>query len=213
MTNKIKLVFNELSEHLPYTIFTVALGMVLLGAFTFISQVSSSGDISLPSRSLFHIFHPIHLLFSATATTAMFLRYEKGPAKAILVGVIGSLSICGLSDIFIPFLAGILLNVKMTLHICIVENPTLIVPFVAVGIFAGFAVPDKTQKGTIFSHTLHVFVSSMASMLYLIAFGLTGWIRVAGMVFIYMVLAVIIPCCMSDIIFPLLLAKQKNKEE
>ena len=110
--------------------------------------------------------------------------------------------------IFIPYIAGFLLGVEMHLHVCIVEHPTFILPFVLTGIFAGFVIPDTTQKSTLFSHAAHVLVSSMASILYLIGFGLTEWIHVAGMVFIYMVLAVIIPCCTSDIIFPLLIAKK-----
>jgi hypothetical protein len=50
----------------------------------------------------------------------------------------------------------------------------------------------------------------MASILYLVGHGLTDWIHMAGIVFIYTVIAVMLPCCTSDIIFPLLLAKRKE---
>ena len=213
MKNSIGRVFNELREHLPYTIFSVAFGIVVLGILTFIAEIMGQGDIAGPSRGLFHIFHPIHLLFSATATTAMFWRYEKAFLKAVLIGFVGAVGICGISDIFIPFIAGFLLGVKMQLHVCIIQHPSLILPFVLTGIFAGFIIPDTTQKSTIFSHTAHVLISSMASILYLIGFGFSDWTHAAGAVFIYMVLAVIIPCCSSDIIFPLLLTKQDKQQE
>lgn len=211
MKKNIKHIFEELRVHVPYSIFSVAMGMVILGILTFGAEILGSGNISNPAKGLFHIFHPVHLLFSATATTAMFWRHEKRFFKAIIIGFVGAVGICGISDIFLPFVAGFLLGVKMHLHVCIIEHPSLILPFVFTGIFAGFIVPDTTQKSTIFSHASHVLVSSMASILYLIGFGLIEWIHVAGMVFIYMVLAVIIPCCTSDIIFPLLLTK-KNKD-
>lgn len=208
MKENIKHIFIELRDHLPYSIFSVAAGMMLLGILTFGAEIFGSSDISSPSKGLFHVFHPIHILFSATATTAMFWRHEKHFFKAIIIGFIGAVGICGISDIFIPYIAGFLLGVKMHLHICIIEHPGLILPFLITGIFAGLIVPDTTQKSTIFSHAGHILVSSMASILYLIGFGLTEWIHVAGMVFIYMVLAVMIPCCMSDIVFPLLLTEK-----
>ncbi len=208
MKNNIRHVFSELKDHLPYSIFSVATGMIILGLLTFGAQILGSINISGPSRGLFHVFHPIHILFSATATTAMFWRHEKRFLKAIIIGFIGAVGICGISDIFIPYIAGFLLGVKMHLHICIIEHPFLILPFVITGIFAGLIIPATTQKSTLFSHAAHVFVSGMASILYLIGFGLTEWIPVAGMVFVYMLLAVIIPCCTSDIVFPLLLTKK-----
>lgn len=208
MKNHARHIISELRAHLPYTIFGVVLGMMVLGFLTFIGEMMALENVAGPSRSLFHIFHPIHLLFSATATTAMFWRHEKRFFKAAIIGLIGATVICGMSDIFIPFIAGLLLGVEMHLHICIIEHPGTIFPFVLMGMFAGFVVPDTTQKSTIFSHAAHVLVSSMASLLYLIGFGFSEWIPAAGMVFVYMVLAVIIPCCLSDIVFPLFLTRK-----
>lgn len=210
MRDNIGHVFSELKDHLPYSIFSVAAGMIILGFLTFGVQIFGAGNISDPARGLFHIFHPIHILFSATATTAMFWRHEKRFLKAVIIGFVGAIGICGISDIFIPYIAGFLLGVKMQLHVCIIEHPGLVLPFVLTGIFTGFIVPDTTEKSTVFSHAAHVLVSSMASILYLISFGLTDWIHAAGMVFVYMVLAVIIPCCTSDIVFPLLVTKKPD---
>lgn len=210
MKERIRHLGQELRTHLPYTIFSVSMGMIILGLLTFACNILKVEDISDPSRGLFHVFHPIHLLFSATATTAMFWRHERRFIKAVVIGFIGAVGICGISDIIIPYVAGSLLGVKMHFHVCIIEHPMFILPFVIAGIFAGFVISPTTEKGTIFSHAAHVMVSSMASILYLVSFGLSQWIEVAGMVFVYMILAVMVPCCMSDIIFPLLLTRKEE---
>lgn len=204
MKTKFRHILEELQQHLPYTIFSVAVGMVALGVLTVLIEANKFPQAS---QNLFHIFHPLHMLFSATATTAMFWRHDKKILKAISIGFIGAAGLCTLSDIFIPYVAGYLLGVKMHLHICILADPMLVLPFLFFGIFMGFILPTVVES-TIFSHAAHVLISSMASIFYLVSFGLTEWIPVGGMVFIYMVLAVMIPCCTSDIIFPLLLIEK-----
>jgi len=202
----------ELEKHLPYTVFSVSLGMVILGVLTYIAEILGTKDFSLACKDLFHVFHPLHMLFSATATTAMFWRHERNFIKAVVIGFIGAVGICGASDIIIPYISGFLLGTKMQLHICIFQHPSLILPFVIFGIFTGLIVPT-TIESTIFTHTAHVILSSGASILYLVSFGLINWINVAGMVFIYMVLAVMIPCCTSDIIFPLLFVHPEEHKD
>mgnify|MGYP001091982069 CR=1 FL=1 len=207
MSRQFRHILEELQQHLPYTIFSVAVGMVALGILTVVIEPQRFPQAS---QNLFHVFHPLHLLFSATATTAMFWRHDKKIAKALSIGFAGAIGICGISDILIPFIAGYLLGVKMHLHICVIVHPMLILPFVFFGLFMGFILPAMLES-TIFSHAAHVLISSMASIFYLVSFGLIEWIPVGGMVFIYMVLAVMIPCCTSDILFPLLLVKEEDR--
>jgi len=199
-------ILKELQQHFPYTIFSVAVGMVALGALTVVIEAEK---LPQASQDLFHVFHPLHVLFSAATTTAMFWRYDKKILRAVSIGFIGAVVICAISDIFIPFAAGYLLGAKMYLHICILVDPMLVLPFAFFGIFMGFTLPTVIES-TIFSHATHVIISSMASIFYLVAFGLKEWIPVGGMVFIYMVLAVMIPCCTSDIVFPLLLVERES---
>jgi len=203
---------SELVTHLPFTIFSVAVGLIFLGLITFVSrstgQLTGEGEVE-SLIDLYHLFHPLHILFSAMATTAMFWRYDKKWIKAAVIGILGSIGICGLSDIFIPYVAGFLLGIHMKLHICIIQHPMLVVPFLFFGIVISFLIPNE-QKSTIISHTFHVLLSTMASILYLVGHGLTDWIHIAGMVFIYTVIAVMLPCCTRDIIFPLLLVNKKG---
>ncbi|MEW6615836.1 MAG: hypothetical protein AB1401_10270 [Thermodesulfobacteriota bacterium] len=202
----------ELRHHLPFSVFSVAVGITVLGVISYMSALMGVINFSQASYRLFHIFHPLHMLFSSMATTAMFWRYERKLVKAIVVGFIGAVGICGISDIVMPFYSGRLLGVKMHWHICIVEHSQIILPFVAVGILTGLMVPE-VRRSTIFSHSVHVLISSMASILYLVSFGLSEWVQVIGMVFVFMILAVIIPCCISDIVFPLLLVGEEARLE
>jgi len=83
------------------------------------------------------------------------------------------------------------------------------VPFTIFGILFGLVSADVVhgRGSTIFSHSSHVFISTMATMFYLIAFGHMEWIHHIPEIFLIIFLGVIIPCCTSDIIFPLLLSK------
>lgn len=207
----------ELQEHLPYTIYSVAGGLVLLGLLTFVSIVAGASSQALAKgvRGVFHVFHPLHMLFSAAATTAMFWRHERRRLKAAVIGLVGSVGVCGISDILLPYLSGLLLGQEeMHLHICVLEEPAMILPFAAVGIAAGLLFPSSTHRTTITSHSAHVLLSSSASIMYLIGFGeLHEWAHQLGAIFICMIFAVIVPCCCSDIVFPLLMARDGEAAE
>ena len=161
------------------------------------------------SGMLFHLFHPIHLMLSAIATTAMFRRHEKKLIKAVIVGFIGSVGVCGLSDIFMPYLSGQILGISgMHFHWCLIEHPQMVLPFVFMGIFGGIIAADRIGQSTKFSHSSHIFVSVVASLFYLISYGVENWMAegVFPFVFIIVILCVTIPCCLSDIVFPIMSA-------
>ena len=222
MTARLKSLRDELYEHLPYTVLSVAAGLAFLGTLTFLAIAASpeapgghepgvlNPRFGRAAGAVFHVFHPLHALLSAVATVAMFWRHERRWLKAIIVGLLGSVGFCSVSDIFLPYLAGLLLGAKdMEMHICIIRHPTMIAPFLIVGVLLGLLLPSSTHKSTIFSHSAHVLISSVASIMYLVAFGLTNWVEVVGMIFVYMVFAVMFPCCISDILFPLLLTGER----
>jgi hypothetical protein len=203
-SQKFRYILIELAHHLPYSIFSVAMALIIMGTMTFLA-ILIEGEHRLPiaSQKLFHILHPSHVLFSAVTTTAMFWKHEKRTFKALLVGLIGSVTICGLSDVFLPFIGGNILGYPMHFHICLLQEPGLVFPFALVGIFAGRLITHTFDYSTEYSHSAHVLVSSMASILYIIAFGVPDWINAAGGIFLITVIAVMIPCCLSDIAFPI----------
>jgi len=162
-----------------------------------------------PALLLFHLFHPAHMLFSAAATAAMFVRYERKYLKAVLVGLLGAIVICGISDIIMPHLSLWLLGFKVPLHLCIIEHPGMVLPFALAGVALGLLASIGVSRSTLFSHSLHVFTSTMASIFYLVGgIGIIAWIDRIGVVFFFVLAAVMVPCCLSDIVFPLAMSRQ-----
>jgi len=202
--SKWKYILVELGHHLPYSIFGITVGLIAMGILSFFAILMNAGSLlPVASSELFHVFHPAHVLISAVATTAMFSKHEKRILKAAVIGFLGSVIICAISDIFLPIAGGSILGSEMFVHICILEEPGLVLPFAVIGVAAGLLVTKSFEKSTQYSHSAHVFISSAASILYLIGFGLTDWIHSIGAVFLIIIVAVMIPCCVSDIVFPL----------
>lgn len=202
--NKLKTIVIELTHHLPYSIFGVIVGIIAMGILTFFAVLLGKEEVlPLASEELFHVFHPAHILFSAVATTAMFVKHEKRPLKGAIIGFLGSISICGLSDVIFPYFGGMLLGQEMGFHLCLINEPQLVYPFAVVGVIAGLFVTNSFEKSTEYSHSAHVFISSAASILYLVSFGMVDWIHILGGVFLVTIFAVMIPCCASDIALPI----------
>ncbi len=166
-----------------------------------------------PGILFFHLFHPAHMLFSATATTAMFRRYDRKVGKAVIVGLLGAIGVCGVSDILMPQVSLMILGVSAPMHICLIEHPGLVLPFAFVGVLVGVAATGGVMRSTVFTHSLHVLASTMASIFYMVGpMGMVAWIAQIGVVFLFVVVAVMLPCCFSDIIFPLLLTRRGHEE-
>ena len=207
MARRLSVLAIELAHHLPYTIISslVAMGVVWYFGVTRMRTSPDPGWVAEVQWS-FHMLHPLHVALSAIATTAFFWRYERKLAKALVVGLLGTIIPCGLSDYIFPFIGGRLLGETVALHICLIEHPMLIVPFLLLGIVGGLVFEEHVAGSSVFSHGAHIFVSSLASLLYLVSFGFTGWmtdIHLVFPVFLVVVLAVWIPCCISDIIIPI----------
>lgn len=205
MSERFKHICMELAHHLPFTTFSVIAGMIIVALLTACIEKNKLIEIS---EQMFHIFHPVHVLFSASATTAMFWLHEKKLIKTILIGFFGSVLICGLSDAVIPYLGGALLRTEMEFHICLIQHPHFIIPFALFGILLGITSAEIIKRSFIYSHSIHVIVSAMASMLYLTSFGFYNWLSFVFPVFIILLLGVFLPCCISDIVFPLCFTKR-----
>lgn len=142
----------------------------------------------------------------------MFCRYDRNVLKAIIIGLIGAVGVCGVSDIVMPHLSLLILGTQTPWHICALEHPSLSLPFAAVGVAVGIAASGGVMRSTIISHSLHVFASTMASIFYMVGpLGMVAWIEDLGKVFMFVVVAVVVPCCLSDIVFPLFMSKSARK--
>lgn len=206
MRERWNLVAAEFAHHLPYTLVGTLIAMA--GVWWFgMQQLNSghAGELLTQSRSMFHLFHPLHICLSAIATTSLFWRHERHVFRAITVGALGTVIPCGLSDYGFPYVGGLLLGQRMELHVCLIDHPQLFLSFLALGILGGFWAEERLTGSHLFSHGVHIFVSSVASLLYFMSFGFTGWmtdVRLVFPAFLVIVLAVWIPCCISDIVVP-----------
>ena len=231
----------ELVSHLPLSVAGAAIGLALAGLICFMAPAGDESEPALhrevemaaPAqdhdhapvdegvhdhhhtggfRPLFHLFHPLHMLFSAAATTAMFWRYDRRFIRTVVVGLIGAIGVCGISDILIPHVALIILGKQIPFHICVIEHPGLVLPFAAIGIAVGLVAAIGVTNSTFFSHALHVFVSTMASIFYMVnAYERLEWITQLGWIFVFVIIAVVGPCCVSDIVFPVAMSKSARR--
>ena len=192
----------ELREHLPFSILAVLLALSLFGIVHSIQTLDAH-----KSSRIFHVFHPIHLLLSAAATTSVFWTYEKKVIKSVLVGFFGSTIICSISDILLPMLGAHIFLQDMHLHICLLEEPELVLPFLVLGIFVGIFSSHLLDRASFFSHSGHVLVSAVSSLLYLTSYGVGNLLDSLGWILVLLVFAVLIPCCLSDLVLPVLFAR------
>jgi len=189
---------NELKDHAPFTAFGAITGIAIMAVIV-LGNVHAS-----ISQTIFYTLHPLHIVLSAFTTTAM---YRKNTASkiwtVILIGYSGAIGIATISDAVIPYLGGALLNVKMEFHAPFIEKWWLVNPLALAGIIIGYWRPT-----TKFPHSGHVLLSTWASLFYFTAFGIAHWLPLLPFIFLFLFFAVWVPCCVSDIIFPLLFIRQ-----
>ena len=199
-----KNIIKELKHHIGFTIFGAITGIILMLLF-----------YNIPSKISYQIFytlHPIHIFLSALVTASIFKIYSKKQklSTLILVGYLGSIGIATLSDSIIPYLGELLLDLpNKGLHIGFLEEFWLVNILAFLGIGIAYFKP-KTK----FPHAGHVLISTWASSFHVIM-ALEKTINPILIIttFIFLFLAVWLPCCLSDIIFPLMFIKKfKNKE-
>ncbi|HOU51337.1 MAG: hypothetical protein KBG22_07765 [Smithella sp.] len=201
---KAGVIATELKIHAPFTAFGTVTGIVIMAAFI---QFKVPKDVS---SGLFWTLHPLHVLVSALVTTAMYRLHSHGGFwRTFVIGYVGSVGIATLSDSLIPFVGEWLLNMPHRgVHLGFIEKWWLVNPLAMGGIAMGCLYP-KTK----FSHAAHVFLSTWASLFHiLMALGTSIDVVTAILVAFFLFLAVWVPCCTSDIVFPLLWITHQDTE-
>ena len=195
---------DELRAHIPFTAFGAAIGII---AMVIILLSDSLAGFTRISEPLFEVLHPAHVVLSAIVTTALYKRYGNGKIWAIiLVGYIGSIGIATLSDSLIPYLGETLLRLpNREVHVGFIEEWYIVNPAALLGIAIGYFKP-----ATKVSHFGHVFISTWASLAHnVMAMGATiSFLTLLG-IFVFLFVAVWVPCCASDIVFPMLFTKKR----
>jgi len=200
----LKKIIKELKEHIPFAAFGAATGIILMIIF-----------YNFPirfSNEIFYILHPIHVLISAYTTASMYMLNTSPKNKnriwmMILIGYFGSIGITALSDSLIPYLGEILLDLpNRGIHLGFIEKWWLVNPLAFAGIILAYF-----KQTTKIPHAGHILLSIWASLFHIImAMGGTMHWSLFIVIFLFLFLSVWIPCCVSDIVFPLLFTRRKN---
>jgi len=179
-----KNILKELKKHAPFTIFGAILGVILM---FFIYNIPKN-----ISYNIFYTLHPLHVLLSALVTSSIYILYSGKNFKIWKL---------------IPYLGETLLNLpNKGIHLGFIEKWWLVNPLALLGIAIAYFKP-KTKL----PHVGHVLLSVFASLFHIImALGQTITTTILLLTTIFIFIAVIIPCCLSDIIFPLLFVKNKK---
>jgi len=194
MRKRIVVILTELKAHAPFTLFGALTGIVLMMLFRNTQHQTS--------ERLFYVFHPAHVVLSAVVTASMFKLHTKRPnfLVVLLVGYFGSLGIATVSDSLIPYAGELLLGLHAHSHIGFIEGWYIVNPAAILGVLIAWFRPR-----TKFPHSGHVLLSTWASLFHILM-ALQGNISIfTGVVtFFFLFIAVWLPCCFSDIVFPLL---------
>lgn len=237
----------ELKEHIPFTLVGSATGIILMLIFN--KYFDGSG------HKLFTIFHPLHVVLSAFATTMLFrLRApDSSIIKLFIIGYIGSIGVATVSDSLIPYCGERIMGIAVPrehshthadeqpakeiacqghshdeeedkehthlhsekhipgepdIHIGFIEEWKMVNSAALAGIILGiFFTAGKLP------HASHVLISTWASMAHIMmntADTLT-FVNYIG-IFVVLFIAVWLPCCFSDIVFPTLFSLKVDEK-
>lgn len=190
----------ELRLHAPFTLFGAVTGVAIMVVLS-VAEVPRSF-----SSGLFWGLHPLHVLLSALATTAMYRLNGRGRVqRAIVIGYVGSIGIATLSDSIIPYLGEWLLDLpNREVHLGFIERWWLVHPLAAAGVGLGIIRPHTTLP-----HAGHVLLSTWASLFHMsLAMGGPPSLAMGLGVGAFLFTAVWVPCCTSDIVFPMLFVER-----
>lgn len=196
-----RIVSKELREHIPFTFMGAFSGIVLF----FLLRNIPAGL----SFKLFYTFHPLHVLLSTFVTTSMYKLHKKRPNLFVLflIGFVGPLLIATISDSIIPFIGETLLHLPhRELHLGFIEEWYVVNPIALIGVILAYFMPN-----TKLPHSAHIFISTWASLFHvLMAIDKSVSLYVYGGVLLLLFFSDWIPCCFSDIVFPLLFVPEKS---
>jgi hypothetical protein len=231
MYRRLALVLDELKNHAPFTLFGAVTGIAMMLVFRNLPEQTTF--------RLFYVFHPLHVLLSAVVAASLFRLHEKTRRFFVIlvVGYLGAVGVATLSDCIIPYYGESLLGVavpteskvhgshaeeaspageqhpgtepvhdgKPKLHLGFIEEWQIVNPAALLGILIAFFLPR-----TRLPHAGHILISTWASAAHIMmnTHSAMSATTLVGM-FIVLFIAVWLPCCFSDIIFPMLLVGDK----
>lgn len=207
-------IFSEIMCHLPYGIFSVAIGFIVIG---FLQGFASGENLHHLGHRLFHSFHFLHIIFAASGAFLGFMRFTSKKYIAGILSLITATVFCTLSDIILPYAVGIFFGIEMDFHLCLFSEAHNVFIFWLIGLINGMVIMRNNSLGNsgfmMISHFAHILTSALASLFYMVAEGFTTWYDHMGMLFIMLIIAVVIPCTFTDVIVPVVFGKIGKRNE
>jgi len=195
---KLHTIARELRIHAPFTAFGTVTGIVIMALVIHVHLPRATSSV------LFWTFHPLHVVLSALVTAGMYRLHSTGKLwRTVVIGYVGAIGIATLSDSIIPYVGELLLDLpNRGIHLGVIEKWWLVNPLALAGIALAYVRPR-----TKFPHAAHVLLSTWASLFHItMALGTEVGVATVILVGVFLFLAVWVPCCTSDIVFPLLFA-------
>ena len=213
--------FAELACHLPFAAFSVALCFIVIACLQFfVSAMGQQWAVIKPAyKALFHVLHYLHIMFAVAGTLVSYCRFSGRLAGGFGLALISPAFFCTLSDVALPSLASNILGVSIKMHVCFFHWHDFInlLPFMVMGLVSGMALARHyTLSSGFFTfgyHFFHILLSALAALVYVVSYGFTDWAHSVGLLYFLLVLAVVIPCTISDLVVPLYFARYKGITE
>jgi len=221
-------ILSELRDHAPFTLFGAGTGILAMLLF--------KGAPTEVSQRLFQVFHPAHVVLAASVTASLYKLHEKskGFLTILLVGYIGAVGTATLSDCILPFYGETILGVSVPteakvhshagdraaadehgtesgrpdIHLGFIEEWKIVNPAALLGILIAYFLPR-----TKFPHALHILISTWASSAHIMMnlYAPMTFLTVIG-ILVVLFISVWLPCCFSDIIFPMFFVKTPTEK-
>jgi len=195
-------IFHELKEHIPFTALASLIAVIIMAFLLMKTNLISY------VTSAFWVFHPAHVFFSAIVSAAIFYKYRSKFWLALILSMLIAVIIGSLSDVIFPYIGSLLFKIPISFELPALEFPIIIFGVAFLGSLLGIA-----SKFTKFPHFLHVLISLLASLLYIFAYSTSLGLATYIAIFIITTISVVIPCCLSDIVFPIIFSGKNKKEE
>jgi hypothetical protein len=225
MRGRLGAIVAELQSHAPFTVFGAVTGVLAMLLF-----VRASSETS---HRLFQVFHPTHVVLSAIVTASLFRLHERktGFLVILVVGYIGAIGTATLSDCVLPYFGESMLGVAIPTHAAehadpaapgeIDEHDSAPGPRIHLGFIEDwYAVNPAALLGiliawfwprTKFPHAGHILISTWASSFHML---MNTHRELSPMLllgsFVVLFIAVWLPCCFSDIVFPMFFVRSPH---
>lgn len=234
MKQKLATIVRELKSHAPFTLFGASTGIVCM---LLLKNVGS--DINHRLFQVFHPAHVV-LSAMVTASLFKLHKKKTTFITVLLIGYLGAIGVATVSDCVLPFFGVSILGVAVPvhhhscgadtkheheheheladththdqeqegskIHLGFIEDWYIVNPAAILGVLIAYFLP-----WTKFPHAGHVLISTWASSFYVMMntqLELTPPILTGMLVVLF--IAVWLPCCISDIVFPLLFVKSSD---